>query len=214
MIKLPFQIVEETDDWIAVVKPAGLLVEKSPYFPSVEGHLLEYFSQKKKKPFVGVVHRLDRLVGGIILFAKKKSILKILNEAFQNRKVKKFYKAILENKPPEPKGMLTHWIEKDRKNKCAIPHPKNHKSGKQSILKYNLEETLAKGYVVDIQLITGRFHQIRAQFSATNCPIIGDKKYGAKTAFAENAIGLFSYRLIIESQHINLEVKPPFYSFS
>ena len=208
-MKLPFQIVEETDDWIAVVKPAGLLVERSPYFPSVEEYLIEYFSQKKKKPFVGVVHRLDRLVGGILLFAKKKSTLKILNEAFQNRKVKKFYKAILENNPPSPKGILTHWIEKDRKNKRAIPHPKHHEQGKQSILKYNVEQTDEKGTLVNIQLVTGRFHQIRAQFSANSCPIIGDEKYGAKTAFAENAIGLFSYRLIIESQTINLEVELP-----
>ena len=211
---LPFQIIEETEDWIAVVKPCGLVVEKSPYYPSLEEHLLNYISQKKKKPFVGVVHRLDRLVGGVILFAKKKSVLKQLNESFQNRKVKKFYKAILENKPPKEKGTLTHWIEKDQKNKRAIAHPKNHQNGKQSILKYTLEKELEKGYLIDIQLVTGRFHQIRAQFSTIGCPIIGDEKYGSKITYQENGIALFSYKLEIENHQINLMAEPPFYSIS
>ena len=191
----PFKIIKETEDWIVVSKPAGLVVEKSPFYPSLEQYLFEYLSQKKKKPFVGVVHRLDRFVSGVIIFAKKKSILKKLNASFQFKKVSKSYKAILENKPPFEKGTLTNWLEKDQKNKKAIVHPNQNSKGKQSILKYQFLEELGGGFLVEIKLVTGRFHQIRAQFGAIDCPIVGDEKYGAKTDFKKEGIALHSFRL-------------------
>ncbi len=191
----PFQIIKETEDWIAVTKSAGLVVEKSPFYPSLEEYLLDYLSQKKKNPYIGVVHRLDRFVSGVIIFAKKKSILKKLNASFQFKKVSKSYKAVLENKPPVEKGTLTHWLQKDQLNKKAIVHPKRHAEGKQSILKYEFLEEVEKGFLVEIKLVTGRFHQIRVQFGDIGCPIVGDEKYGAKTPFQENGIALHSFRL-------------------
>jgi len=194
-MRAPFQIIKETEDWIAVNKPTGLVVEKSPFYPSLEKYLFDYLLQKKKKPFVGVVHRLDRFVSGVIIFAKKKSILKKLNASFQFKKVSKSYKAILENKPPSEKGTLTHWLEKDQKNKRTIVHSKRHPKGRQSILKYQFEKEVENGFLIEIKLVTGRFHQIRAQFGNIGCPIVGDEKYGSKTSYQENGIALHSFRL-------------------
>lgn len=207
-------IIEETDHWIIVNKPAGLIVEQHPQFLSLEQMVFEHFTKVKKKPFVGVVHRLDRPVSGAILFAKKKSSLKKLNEMIRFREIKKTYLALVENKPPKEKGTLTHWLEKDTKNRRALLHSKSTKKGKQAILRYELKEERVDGFLLKINLTTGRYHQIRAQLAEMNCPIIGDKTYGSSTAFAENSIGLHAWRLEFEcpfyERKIEAEAEVPF----
>ncbi len=211
---LRVNIIEETDYWIIINKPAGLIVERHPQFRSLEQMVFEYFKKVKKKPFVGVVHRLDRPVSGAIIFAKKKSSLKKLNEMIRFREIKKTYLALVENKPLKEKGTLTHWLEKDKKNKRAVLHPTRTEKGKQAILKYELKKEHKNGFLLKINLTTGRYHQIRAQLAELGCPIIGDEKYGSAASFAENTIGLHAWRLEFEcpfsERKIEVEAEVPF----
>ncbi|MEZ4980857.1 MAG: RNA pseudouridine synthase [Saprospiraceae bacterium] len=121
------KLVGETDDFWVWHKPAGLLVEKSSIFPSLESFVYRHDSQSRKKPFVGVVHRLDRPVSGCVVMAKKKSILKILNELFRERQVEKTYLALVSPCPPDQKGLVENWLSKDQKEKRLWSIKKRYK---------------------------------------------------------------------------------------
>lgn len=190
------KVLSETENWLIVSKPSGLIVERSERFNSLEEQVFSYLKQQKKKPFVGVVHRLDRPTSGAIIFAKKKSVLKKLNELISYRKIIKNYSAILESEPPQQKGTLTHWLEKSNIQKKAIVHSKPGEKYKQAILKYESAGECELGFLVKIKLSTGRYHQIRAQFSAIGCPVVGDEKYGSNKLFEPNSICLHSRELI------------------
>ena len=143
--------------------------------------LKQYLKEKYNKPgnvFVGVVHRLDRPTSGVVMFAKTSKALSRLTVMMRNREVKKTYWAIVKNSPKFPTGTLTHYLTKNpQKNKSFVGYAPIS-GAKQAILSYN---TIAKSkdyFLLEIDLKTGRHHQIRAQLSAINCPIKGDLKYG------------------------------------
>lgn len=210
-MKLP--ILRETPHWLAINKPAGIIVEENPWETSIQKMTLEYLSKSSKKPYLGIVHRLDRVTSGVLLLAKKKSALKELNEQFRLRKVRKTYWAIVENAPPKENGALRHWLRKDQKNKKAILFPEEKKDSTKCSLSYQLLAQNSKGYLLEIYPETGRFHQIRVQLSSIGCPIIGDEKYGSSSAYLSKSVALHARKLSFKdpkaNQKIVLTASPP-----
>jgi len=196
-IHIPDHILYEDEYILVLNKPAGLMVE-----PDRNGHpnLLQEV-KKYLKPFVALgeevyaqhIHRLDRPVSGVILFAKQKSVLRNLSEQFAERKVKKYYQALTSNAPAELIGILEHWHRKEKKK--AVLYKEEVEFAEKAKLTYAVEKH-AEHYLWNIELHTGKFHQIRAQLSALACPIIGDGLYGSNIPYKENAIALHAYNLI------------------
>lgn len=210
-------ILKETPQYLAINKPSGLIVEKNPYeSPTIEDLALEYLQSTKPNAYLGIVHRLDRVTSGVLLLAKKKSVLKALNEQFSLRKVQKTYLALVENLPSKSKTMLIHWLEKDLQNKRAIIHNSPSKKAIKCQLSYRLLQQNAMGYLLEVQPLTGKFHQIRAQLAAIGCPIVGDEKYGAafNAKFGKESIALHAHRLkfrnTISGKWENIEVESDF----
>lgn len=187
-------VLYEDNHVIAVFKPAGLLTQADA---SGAECLLErtraWLKAKYAKPgnaFVGLVHRLDRPVAGVVLFAKTSKGASRLSEQFRGRAVRKIYRALVEGKPAQPSAVLVHYLAGDGQTGVkayAEPAPDR----KQAKLSYHQ----LPGGMLEIELGTGRKHQIRAQLAAIGCPVVGDRKYGARTAFAAGAIALVAKRL-------------------
>lgn len=189
------KILYESSHLLALHKPAGWTVERSPHHLSVESWALEYVREQVKKPFIGIIHRLDRPVSGVLLLAKKKIALKQLNEQFRLRKVRKTYLALVEQVPPVKGEVIRHWLIKDQKEKKAFVYTKAKKGTAEVRLHYRLLEQRPNGFLLEIHPYTGKYHQIRAQLAAIGCPILGDERYGSRQSFAPNAIALHAYRL-------------------
>ncbi len=189
-------ILMETDNYVLINKPNGWSVEQNPFDPqSVETILVNYFAEKKKKPFVGIVHRLDRVTSGVMIVAKKKSALKWLNQQFATKQIQKEYWAIVENRPILMEGELVHWLEKDQKNKRAILHDTQKKETTLCHLTYKILTSTEEATLLQVRPSTGKFHQIRVQLSSIDCPIVGDAKYGASKEYEENGIALHAFSL-------------------
>lgn len=197
-------IIKETKHWLVINKQAGLIVEHNPYeTPTIETLVEDYLSQQYRNPYIGIVHRLDRVTSGVLIMAKKKSALRKLNEQFRERRVQKTYFAIVENEPPQKTATLKNWLEKDQKNKRAIIHGKQVKNSSDVELTYKIVEKLQSGYLLEIIPSTGKFHQIRAQLAAIGCPILGDEKYGAKQKYLEKSIALHARQLTFNDTSTN-----------
>lgn len=153
----------------------------------------EYLKEKYNKPgnvFCGVIHRLDRPTSGIVVFAKTSKALSRLNKMFRDDEVGKVYWAIVQNRPVSKSGTLTHYLVKDeRKNKSfAYNTEKTHT--KKAVLHYSLIAESDNYYLIEVQLETGRHHQIRVQLAQIGCPVKGDLKYGAKRSNRDGSISL------------------------
>lgn len=185
-------VLLETRQYLVLNKPHGLNVERLPQgFPSVEEWVEKYQLQAGiKKPYTGIVHRLDRPVSGVLIVAKKKQALKLLNEQFREGQIQKHYLAIVQGKPPHQKDKLVHWIRKDQLNKKAIAFQDNRKQTVKGVLHYELLEEGKGLSLLKIKPITGKFHQIRVQLASLGCPILGDKKYGASLPYQNDSIAL------------------------
>lgn len=184
-------ILTETSHYLAIDKPAGLIVERNPWEPSAESLVFEYLSEKRGSPFLGIVHRLDRVTSGVLLLAKKKSALKELNRQFAEKQVRKTYLAIVEQAPSQAEGKLEHWLFKNQAEKRAVVFERQQKNAVFCSLSYRS----LKGRLLEISPDTGKFHQIRAQLAAIGCPITGDNAYGAQTGYRPNAIMLHAWKL-------------------
>lgn len=194
-----WSILKETPYWIAVYKPAGMIVERNPYeSPTLEEVVQKYFQTKKRPPFLGVVHRLDKVTSGVVLLAKKKSALKNLNRQFEERKVTKFYWALIKGQLPSAEGKLSHWLKKDQKQKKAIVADTEIPDAKRAKLRYQTLATQNGVTLLEIELLTGRYHQIRAQFAAIGFPLIGDHKYNEDQGDYSKRIALHARKLIFE----------------
>ncbi len=139
------------------------------------------------------IHRLDRPVSGIILFAKRKSVLKNLSEQFAERKVKKYYEALTEKCPDNLEGQLEHWHRKEKKK--ALLYSAEIPFSEKAVLNYKVFPHTETTFYWEIELHTGKFHQIRAQLSSVGCPIIGDTYYGSTAQYVENCIMLHACKL-------------------
>lgn len=188
-------ILHETKDYIVVNKPAGLITEKNPYEDSLESQVFNHIQKENKNVFLGVVHRLDRVTSGVVLFAKKKNALKYFNLQFEKKTIQKTYLAICSGDLPKGKSRLENYLEKDLKSKKAIIHQQKKSNTKPCILYYKQIETKGKLNLLEVNLQTGRFHQIRAQLSFINLPIVGDEKYGSTVEYYKNEVCLNASKL-------------------
>lgn len=191
---MSFRILYEDNHIIAVYKPAGVLVQPdAPSGTSLMDNVKKYLKEKYKKPgnvFLGLVHRLDRNVSGIVLFAKTSKGAARLSEQFRNNEIRKVYHAVVEGKISPPNGSLIHYLKKDEEKRLAIVSDLPKSGYDRSELKYETVKSNDERTLIKINLITGRFHQIRAQLSAVGYPIVGDKKYGAKFKMSDSMIAL------------------------
>jgi 23S rRNA pseudouridine1911/1915/1917 synthase len=189
-------IIYENTDYLIIDKPVGLIVENNPFeSPTVESLVEDHLKKSKKKPYVGIVHRLDRVTSGVMVFAKKKGILRLLNESFRLKQIQKVYYAIVDQKPPEQEGTLRHFLFKDQKNKRAEIFTTAENGTNPCALHYKVLHNSDQYYLLEIIPESGKFHQIRAQLSFVGCPIVGDEKYGSKTEYQPLSICLHAREL-------------------
>lgn len=193
------RILYEDNHLIAVNKRPGQSVQPEPGKPlSLEEEIKEFIRIRDQKPgavFLGVIHRLDMPVSGIVLFAKTSKALTRMNALFQKREVNKIYEALVENKPPTTSEHIVHWLRRDDKRHMIKAFVSQTSNTERAELIYTVLGIEGKFTRVKIELLTGRKHQIRAQLSAIGCPIAGDVKYGASTRFNEGEIKLTAVEL-------------------
>jgi len=190
-------VIKETKHWLAVNKPAGLNVEQLWDYPSVETQMKNYLKGvHSREPYLGVVHRIDRPVSGVLLLAKKKSALRHLNQQFADRKVQKVYWAMCLGVPPEKEGTLIHYLQKDQKNKCAVAFSEARSGAVLAELRYRVVQSNGTMSQLEIRPLSGKFHQIRVQLASIGCPLLGDEKYGGPTIQQPNEIALHARQLV------------------
>lgn len=195
------QILHEDNHIIVVNKRVGDIVQgdKTGDKP-LSDVVKEYIKEKYNKPgevFLGVVHRLDRPTTGIVVFARTSKALTRLNEMFSNRATQKTYWAVVKNKPPKTEDNLVHFLKRNEKNNTSKAHLKEVHDSKKASLDYTIIKTLDNYFVLEINLHTGRHHQIRAQLAAIGCPIKGDLKYGFDRSNPDGGIHLHARQLMI-----------------
>jgi len=182
---IPFDVLLEDGPVLVVNKPAGLLTQGAPlWVPSLEAQVRSYLKVRYQKPgnvYLGIPHRLDRPVSGAILFARNSKAAARLAEQFRNRQVRKIYWAVTETAPQPSSGDLTDWLLKvPDKSQMATAAP-GTEGAKEARLAYRTLGPVSGGTLVEIELGTGRMHQIRVQLASRGWPIVGDRKYGAAT---------------------------------
>ena len=188
------QILYEDNHLLVVNKPAGMLVQgdQTGDVPLVELGKT-YIKEKYQKPgevFLGVVHRLDRPVSGVVVLARTSKALTRMNALFQTRDVEKTYWALVEQAPPTDADTLTHWLTKDPKKNKAKARMQAGTDRKRAELSCRLLLQSKDSFLLEVKPLTGRPHQIRVQLAAIGCPIRGDLKYGFPTANPDASISL------------------------
>ncbi len=153
----------------------------------------EYLKEKYNKPgnvFCGVTHRLDRPTSGVVVFAKTSKVLPRLNLMFKDNEVGKIYWAIVQNRPISDTGTLTHYLVKDERKNKSSAYDTEKSNTKKAIMHYSLIAQSDNYFLLEVQLETGRHHQIRVQLAKIGCPVKGDLKYGAKRSNRDGSISL------------------------
>ena len=193
------EIVYEDNHLIIVYKHSGEIVQGDktgdvPLSEDVKCYLKEKY-QKPGNVFLGVVHRLDRPVAGLVVFAKTSKALTRLNKMFRDGEVHKTYWAITKNLPPQPEGTLTHWLVRNEKQNKSYAYDHEVPHSKKAILKYRLIGQSDHYCLLEVNLMTGRHHQIRCQLAHMGCPIKGDLKYGAQRSNPDGSICLLAHHV-------------------
>ena len=192
-------VVYEDNHIIVVNKTASEIVQAdktgdTPLSESVKLYLKEKY-QKPGNVFIGVTHRLDRPVSGLVIFAKTSKALTRLNDMFRTSEVKKTYWAVVKNAPKEPEGELVHFLVRNEKQNKSYAYDKEVPNSKKAILDYRLIGRSENYFLLEVDLKTGRHHQIRCQLAKMGCPIKGDLKYGARRSNPDGGISLHSRRV-------------------
>lgn len=212
----PEQIVYEDNHIIVLNKLPSEIVQgdKTGDLPLSE-KVKTFIKQRDNKPgnvFCGVIHRLDRPVSGLIIFAKTSKALSRFNELFREKTIKKNYLAVVKNKPPKNADKLIHYILKNEKTNVSKAHIKPVANALMAELDYELVAASDNYYCLKINLFTGRHHQIRAQLAAIGCPIKGDLKYGFGRTNEGGFIHLHSYEISflhpIKDVQVNMKALP------
>lgn len=193
------QVLYEDNHLIIVYKKAGEIVQadKSGDIPLSE-IVKQWLKAKYNKPgnvFLGVVHRLDRPVSGLVIFAKTSKALTRLNNMFRNGEIHKTYWAIVTRPPFEPEATLTDWLVRNERQNKSYAYNHQVPTSKKSILHYKVINQTDHYTLLEVNLMTGRHHQIRCQLSNMDCPIKGDLKYGAPRSNPDGGISLLSHRV-------------------
>lgn len=198
----PEDILYEDNHLLVVNKHCGDLVQPDPSGESaLEDQIKAFLKVRDAKPgavFLGVVHRIDRPVSGAVLFAKSSKALTRLNEMLREGRIRKIYWALTEQTPSPEEGALRHFIVRDARNNRSRVYDMPKPEGKEARLRYR---TLGRGThytLVEVELQTGRHHQIRAQLAKIGCPIRGDLKYGARRSNPDGGISLHSRSVAFE----------------
>ena len=199
MIKRAMEVVYEDNHVIIVNKQSGEIVQgdKTGDHP-LSDIVKDYIKEKYQKPgevFLGVVHRLDRPVSGLVVFARTSKALTRLNKMFAEGQVHKTYWALVQGCPEKEEDMLTHWLTRNEQQNKSYAYQREVPRSKKAQLEYRVLSRGDNYSLVEVQLMTGRHHQIRCQLSAIGCPIKGDLKYGAKRSNADGSISLQSHRV-------------------
>lgn len=197
--KSNLKVLYEDNHIIIVNKRSGDIVQgdKTGDKPLSEV-VKEYLKDKYNKPgnvYLGVTHRLDRPTTGIVVFAKTSKALPRLNKLFSDKKVNKTYWAVVKQKPQTEKDTLTHWLKKNPRNNKSTSYNHEIKDSKKAILHYKVIKTLNNYYLLEINLETGRHHQIRCQLATIDSPIKGDLKYGFDRSNKDASIHLHSRKI-------------------
>jgi 23S rRNA pseudouridine1911/1915/1917 synthase len=195
------QILHEDNHIIVINKRVGDIVQgdktgDEPLSDIVKSYLKVAYN-KPGEVFLGVVHRLDRPTTGIVVFAKTSKALTRLNETFKNRETQKTYWAIVKNAPPKTEDNLLHFLRRNTKNNTSKAYLKEVPESKEAKLSYKIIKKLDNYYALEIDLYTGRHHQIRAQLTAVGCPIKGDLKYGFDRSNTNGGIHLHARKLVL-----------------
>lgn len=190
------EVVYEDNHIIIVNKESGEIVQgdKTGDTPLSET-VKQWIKEKYAKPgnvFCGVVHRLDRPVRGLVVFAKTSKALARMNEMFRNGDVHKTYWAITKNRPPKDEDTLVHYITTTERNNKSYASTVEKPGAQKAVLKYRVISQSDNYYLIEVKLLTGRKHQIRVQLAAIGCPIKGDLKYGAKRSNPDGSISLLA----------------------
>ncbi|WP_308992002.1 RluA family pseudouridine synthase [Mariniflexile litorale] len=203
------QVLFEDNHIIVVNKRAGDIVQGDKTGDKPLSEVVKsYIKDKYKKPgnvYLGVVHRLDRPTTGLVIFAKTSKVLPRLNALFVSKDIDKTYWAIVKNDPPKVEDTLINWLKKNPKNNKSTAYPKEVKDSKKAILHYKILKKLDLYFLLEINLETGRHHQIRSQLSNIGCPIKGDLKYGFNRSNSDASIHLHA-RHITFTHPVKLEV--------
>jgi len=193
------EILYEDNHLIAVYKRSSDLVQGDKTGDiSLDTEIKKYIAEKYNKPgdvFLGVVHRLDRPVSGLVLFARTSKALSRLNELFRTRQVRKIYLAIIKELPPEDSATLAHFLKKNEEQNKTFVYDHEVKGSKSASLSYRIAGRSEKYYLLEIELHSGRHHQIRAQLAKIGCPVKGDLKYGFPRSNDDGSISLFARSL-------------------
>ncbi|MBN10035.1 MAG: RNA pseudouridine synthase [Flavobacteriaceae bacterium] len=203
-------VIYEDNHILVVNKAAGLLVQGDKTGDeSLVDIAKRYIKDKYQKPgnvFLGLVHRLDRPTTGVIVLARTSKALTRLNQQFKDRLTKKVYRAVVSGSP-EPKARLEHFLKKNSSQNKSFHYPKNTLNTKHAILRYRYIEQLRSYHVLEIELETGRHHQIRVQLAAVGLHIKGDLKYGAKRPNQNGSIHLHAQSLALAHPTTREEMK-------
>jgi len=211
------EIIYEDNHLIAVNKNCHEIVQgdKTGDTP-LSDMLKEYLKGKYAKPgnvFVGVIHRLDRPVTGVVVFAKTSKALIRMNELFRSGNVRKSYWVIVKNRPPETEATLTHWLVRNEKQNKSYAYINEKPNSQKAVLHYRLVSRSDNYYLLEVNLESGRHHQIRCQLAQIGCPVKGDLKYGAERSNPDGGISLHAWSIAfthpVSKEKINITANPP-----
>jgi 23S rRNA pseudouridine1911/1915/1917 synthase len=205
------EVIFEDNHIIAINKSVADIVQVDKTGDlSLEEKLKQYIKEKYNKPgevFLGVIHRIDRPVSGVVLFAKTSKALTRFNQMFQDKKIKKTYWAIVKEKPLNETDTLTHFLVRDNNKNKTYASDKEISNSKKAVLTYKIIDRSDNFYLLEIDLQTGRHHQIRCQLAKIGCPVKGDLKYGFPRSNDDGGICLHARSIEFEHPVTHEQVK-------